>query len=374
MVPAASLPAATTHRFGLADVFPSCLAAVRGQRGPLGLPPVRHAVVVLVDGFGQLAVEAHRAYARRLLAAPRRDVIQSVFPSTTASALATLTTGVLPGRHGMVGYLGFDPGNDVVVNHLTGLGPDLDPATWQRMPTIFEQAADADIPAFAIGLARYADSGFTAAVLRGAAYRSGESIADRVSELRRIHAENDRSIAYLYAHEVDAAAHAHGVGSDAWVAALEEVDSAVGDFAARPGAGVGVLVTGDHGGLDIATEAHVIVDPALLEGVRHVSGEPRCLALHLEPGTDADAVVERWRAAEGTRSWVTARDEAIAAGFFGEVDPEVLPRIGDVLVLARKRIAYYVDPLDRGRAMIGQHGSVTPDETAVPLLRFGAFA
>jgi hypothetical protein len=70
---------------------------------------------------------------------------------------------------------------------------------------------------------------------------------------------------------------------------------------------------------------------------------------------------------------VATRDEAIAAGWFGDVDETVRPRIGDVIIAARKRYAYYVDPDDTARRMIGQHGSLTPDETGIPLLRFGAF-
>jgi len=367
------LPAARTHRFSLTDVLRNCLEAVCGDRGSLGLPTVDHAVVLLVDGLGTAPLEAHRAYARRLVAAPKSGVIQSVFPSTTASALASLTTGELPGVHGLVGYLGFDSSGDRVVNHLTGWGPELDPGTWQRVPTLFERAKERDVPAFAVGPARYRDSGFTAAVLRGAEYRPGATVADRLAEVRGIHAQHARSLTYVYAHEVDAAAHAKGVGSDRWTAALEEVDAAVAAFAGTLGPRAGLLVTGDHGGLDIPFDDHVIVDPALLDGVRHVSGEPRCLALHLEPGADAGEVLARWQAAEGRRAWIATRDEAVAAGFFGDVDRDVLPRIGDVLVAARARIAYYLDEDDPGRAMVGQHGSLTPEERDVPLLRFGAF-
>ena len=368
------LPAARTHRFSLADVLPNCLAAVRGTPGGLGLRRVAHAVVLLVDGLGQLALEAHRGHARHLLSAPVSGVIQSVFPSTTASALASLTTGVLPGVHGLIGYLGFDSGGDRVVNLLTGWGADLDPVTWQRVPTVFERAAAEGIPVFAVGPGRYRDSGFTAAVLRGAEYRAGESIAARLAEVARIHTRHERSISYVYAPEVDMAAHASGIASAAWLSALEEVDAAVGTFVARLGPRAGLLVTADHGGLDIPIDDQVIVDPALLDGVRHVSGEPRCLALHLEPGGDPVAVRDRWQAAEGRRAWVATRDEAVAGGHFGAVDADVLPRIGDVLVAARGRVAYYLDPLDRGRSMVGQHGSLTAEEVAVPLLRFGAFA
>lgn len=368
------LPAAKSHRFSLTDVLSNCLSAVRGERGNLSLPPVQHAVVLLVDGLGSVALEAHRGYARRLLAAPRAEVIQTVFPSTTASALASLTTGVLPGVHGLIGYLGFDSTGDRVINQLTGWGADLDPGSWQRVPTLFEKAAADGIPAYAVGPGRYRESGFTAAVLRGAEYRTGESIGARLAEVRRIHDSQERSLTYVYAPELDVVAHAKGIASDAWVAALEEVDAAVGTFAASLGSRTGLLVTGDHGGLDIPRDDHVILEPGLREGVRHVSGEPRCLALHLEPEADAAAVLARWEAAEGGRAWIATRDEILSAGFFGEVDPDVTARIGDIVVAARKRIAYYLDESDRGRAMIGQHGSLTPEEAHVPLLRFGAFA
>jgi predicted AlkP superfamily pyrophosphatase or phosphodiesterase len=367
------LPAAKTHRFSLTDVLSNCLLAVRGERGGLGLPPVRHGVVLLVDGLGSVALEAHRGYARRLLAAPRADVIQTVFPSTTASALASLTTGELPGRHGLIGYLGFDSTGDRIVNQLTGWGDGMDPGSWQRLPTLFEKAVDAGIPAFAVGPGRYHDSGFTAAVLRGAGYRAGESLAARFAEVRRLHAENERSLSYVYVPELDVAAHGAGIGSAAWTDALEEVDAAVGAFVASLGPQTGLLVTGDHGGVDIPRDDHVIVEPSLLAGVRHVSGEPRCLALHLDAGSDAREVAARWQDAEGARAWVATRDEVIHAGFFGDVDPDVMPRIADVFVAARKRVAYYLDPDDRGRSMVGQHGSLTADETAIPLLRFGAF-
>jgi hypothetical protein len=45
-------------------------------------------------------------------------------------------------------------------------------------------------------------------------------------------------------------------------------------------------------------------------------------------------------------------------------------RIGGVLVAARKRVAFYDDRAgeDPGRGMVGQHGSLTPDERSVPVI------
>jgi len=374
MLPAVQLPSARARRVGLADVLPNCLSALGSRRGSLGLPSVSHAVVLLADGLGLTALEARAGHARTLASRVGTDTaISSVFPTTTAAALATLTTGALPGQHGLVGYSVLDSANDRVVNQLTGWDDDGMTADWQRLPTLFEQADSAGLTSIAIGPARYAESGFTHAVLRGAEYRAGASIADRLERAREALA-GPPALIYVYVPELDTASHSHGLESPNWVAALEELDAAVGRFAPRLGPTHGLLVTADHGVIDVPHDAQIIVAPERLDGVRHVAGEPRCLQLHLEAGQSPDEHAERWRASEGSRAWVATRAQAVEAGWFGDVAPEVLPRIGDVLVAARKRVAYYADPDDRGRNMIGQHGSLSPDELTIPLLRFGAWA
>jgi len=129
--------------------------------------------------------------------------------------------------------------------------------------------------------------------------------------------------------------------------------------------------------VDVPRHRHVLLSDGddLVEGVRHIGGEPRMLHLYAEPG-ESGRVLSRWQEAESARSWVLGRDEAVRAGLFGPVAPGVLPRIGDVIVAARSGIAYYDDRLDDKGAqrMVGQHGSLTGDERSVPLIRLGAFA
>ncbi|CAN5158832.1 alkaline phosphatase family protein [soil metagenome] len=370
------LPALKTDGLRLADVLASSLIAVRREPNRLGLPPVDSAIVLLIDGLGGDALKARAGHARTLAGAlTGRSVIESGFPTTTAAAIATLTTGVPPGQHGLVGYSVLDPAHDRVVNQLSGWDDRLDPLTWQLVPTLFETASAEGIDAIAIGPERYHDSGFTRAVLRGARYLPAASIADRMNRAAESLRAPGRRLVYVYVPELDQAAHAHGADSAEWVRALESTDAAVAGLVAALGKRDGLLATADHGLLDIPQHAHVLVEGPLLQGVRFIAGEPRCLQLHLEPGADADAVAERWRDAEGHRAWVATRAEAVDAGWFGHVRPEVLPRIGDVLVAARKAVAYYDGRLanGQGRSMVGQHGSWSPAELRVPLLRFGAF-
>ena len=377
------LPATKTHRFSLADVLPSCLDSVLGRANSLGLPRVAKAVVLLVDGLGVHPLAARAGHARTLAPMVNREsTIGAGFPTTTAAALATLTTGTAPGEHGLVGYSVLDSANDRIVNQLNGWDDRIDPLTWQRMPTIFERAADDAIPSFVVATERYRHSGFTQAVLRGAEYRGAVSIADRLDAARDILDANDQAVVYVYVPELDMAAHAEGTESALWTRQLEALDDAVRTFAASLRRAEGMLLTADHGVLDVPHHSHVLFDetPALVDGIRFVAGEPRCIQLHFEPDASAAhraALVDHWRQAEGSRSWVVERDEAIAAGWFGPTVADiVVPRIGDVIVAARKRIAYYDtrSPDQAGRRMVGQHGSLSPDETAIPLLRFGAFA
>ncbi|MFM9876379.1 MAG: alkaline phosphatase family protein [Rhodoglobus sp.] len=377
------LPAPKPHGLSLADVLESCLAAVQGDANRLGLRRVDRAIVLLIDGLGAEALRATAGHARTLAGAlTSRSVIEAGFPTTTASALASLATGRLPGQHGLVGYSVLDAAHDRVVNQLSGWDADLDPATWQLLPTIFERAVQTGIEAVAVGPERYRNSGFSGAVLRGARYVSGASIAARMRRAAELAAEPGApALIYVYVPELDMAAHAHGWRSREWTTVLETTDAAVRQMATALGPRCGLLVTADHGIVDVPTRAHVLVDsePALLDGVRFIAGEPRCLQLHFEPDLSPGmmaARLEQWREAESERSWVVSRDELVASGWLGEVRPEVLPRIGDVIVAARKSIAYY-DSRTAGpqaRAMIGQHGSVTQTELRVPLLRFGSFA
>lgn len=376
------LPARQFSALRLADVLTSSLAAIQGRPNPLGLPLASKSVVVLADGLGVSSLRARAGHARFLSSLlTRASVIDGVFPATTAAGIATLTTGVEPGMHGLVGYRVLDADRDRVINQLTGWDTHVDPATWQLQRTVFELAAADGIPSFAIGPKKFTGSGFTQAVLRGATYVPAQSIADRFAAARHILDMEPSALIYLYVAELDMAAHAQGWESDAWLAELETLDGELARFSAELRGDEGLLVTADHGMIDVPQSKHILFDtvPALVAGVRHVGGDPRCLHLYLEPGQSgvtASSLAEAWRGVEGERAWVFTRDEAVAAGLFGTVHPEVLPRIGDVIIAARRVVAYYDsrEANQAGRSMVGQHGSLTDEELRVPLIRAGVFA
>lgn len=335
------------------------------------MTPLRQFVVIVVDGLGWSTLRARRGHARTL-ASLSGSKIRTVNPSTTGAALTSITTGQLPGSHGLVGYRIRHPEHGLVttLNDWEGI-PDV--RSWQHAPTVFEAAAEQGIQTTVIGRPAHEHGGLTRAILTGAQFQGGQRIEDRFALAQKVLRRGEPSLMYLYIDELDRAGHKEGSESDAWTRRLEQLDDALDAFLRQLPEQVGVCLTADHGMVDVHPEHHILLDDAaLLDGVEMIGGEPRMRYLYLNPGVDPNEVAERLRGREQNRAWVTTRDEAIESGMFGPVVHGVKDRIGDVLLCARKRIAYYLpDDSPASRTMIGQHGSFTDEETIVPLLFAG---
>lgn len=377
-------PAPPYGKATIAEVFTSA-AAVLGDTesvNVLKLPVAPRICVVLVDGLGKALLKNRSAHAPFLRSVMAQDsagahprTLTSAFPSTTATSLSSLGTGAVPGRHGMLGYDVLDPRQDKVVNLLGNWDPGVDPLQWQPVPTVFERLMER-VPCTTVSLPRFADSPLTRAALRGSRFMGASSPHGRVGAAIEALAATPTALVYLYWNELDKAGHSHGADSPAWEHALEELDSGMKRLAATAPANTLILLTADHGMVDVPYAARInyAADPALVAGVRHTAGEPRMVHLYLEEGAGVAAreqLMANWLAAHGKRAWVLSREQAIAAGYFGDVRPGMESRIGDVLIMAREPIAFYDLRRVRAQAMevVGQHGSLTKGEREVPLLR-----
>ncbi|WP_445154596.1 alkaline phosphatase family protein [Arthrobacter sp. Hor0625] len=383
----AGLPAPPAYgERSIAEVLVSAAASlgVPGFENRLNLPAARHVCVVLADGLGRQLLKqktAHTPFLRSVLQAGQGAVpvwLDAAFPSTTAASLASFGTGAPAGQHGMVGYDVLDPDQDRVVNMLGNWDEGVDPETWQPLPTVFERAAG-HVDVTTVGLPRFSGSAMTRAALRGGRFLPGTTSHARTAAAAEAMAGAERSLMYFYIHELDKAGHRHGCQSPQWEHQLEELDATVRRLNATLPPGTTVLVTGDHGMLDVPESQRIdfSADPALTAGVRHTAGEPRMVHLYLEDGTDdagAQRLLDAWRARFGDRIWAFTKADALAAGLFGPLRDGVGGRIGDVMIAARDALAFYDTRRVPARAMevVGQHGSLTKAEREVPLLCFSA--
>lgn len=372
------LPAAPAYgRSTVAEVFTSSAAAlgVPGFSNTLELPPARKVCVVLVDGLGAALLRqrsGHAPFLRQFLDSSRK--LGSVFPSTTAAAIASLGTGLPPGEHGLVGYDVLDPDQGRIVNMLGGWDSAVRPEHWQPHPTVFERVTE-QVPVTSVGLARFDGSGLTRAALRGGAYMAGSTPEARVQAVCQALTASDQALVYLYLNELDKTGHRAGCASPDWGDRLEDLDRTMRALTAKLPPHTLLLLTADHGMVDVVQSQQIDLsaDAALIDGVAHTGGEPRMVHLYTEPDLSEagmERLLESWRTAHGSRAWILTRAEAIAAGYFGSVAPGVVPRIGNILVAAREPVAFYDTRRVPASALqiIGQHGSMTRAEREVPLL------
>lgn len=372
----------------LAELLPSVLAVVTGAPGDVldlrdALGASRQICVLLADGLGWELLERNRDVAPTLAglrAARGSRALDTCFPSTTVTSLTSLGTGTAPGRHGLVGYTAWMREIGAVVNLIqfnrygeakpNTLVRYLVPESVQPNRTVFERAHAAGVATTTVSDRRFANSGLTRAALRGSRYVGWEDPEEIPGLVAGVLAEAGPNLVYAYDPRLDHAAHGVGTDGDAALAALTAVDAVVARLLHVLPRDTALLVTGDHGMVDVVG-GRVDIDDVddLKAGVRALGGEPRMRHVYAEAGAAGD-VLEAWEAYLGDVAWVRSRADAVAGGWFGpHTGPEARGRVGDVVVAYRGDGGVFCRRVDPRQArLVGHHGSFTDAEMVIPLL------
>lgn len=363
----------------LADVLPTALAAlgVPGADGdPLRrdeLDGVRRVAVLLLDGFGYHLL-GQAAQASATVGAMHHGElgiltpITATVPSSTPISLASLSCGMPPGEHGIIGFTLRVPDTGDLVTHIRWPGAP-DPETWQPRPTCFERAADAGVVCTVVSNGVFRDTGLTRAIYRGADWLPAIAPHEVAEGVVAALARGDRSLVYGYLPDVDTAGHFHGIGSPEWLEAVAKVSEAIDGILSGLPRDAALFVTADHGMVNVTDRLHVDQRPDLLHGVEAIGGDGRMRYLYAAAGA-TEEVRQAWSEAVGDRAELLGRDEAVDRGWYGpKVEPRNRERIGDLVVACKDTFAVVGvegEPPHVAR-LIGQHGGLTAAEMAIPL-------
>ena len=337
----------------------------------VGQSPMGRELLFLIDGFGFDTLATYADAMPTMSRMFNHGCIQTAFPSTTATSLATLTTGELPGAHGMLGYTVQVPRSGGRLLNALKWDERVDPENWQPIETLFQRAAAAGINVTHVAAKRYENSGFTRAVFRGAQYKGANLVADLISETK-LALHKAPSFVYLYLNDLDTAGHSDGVGSEKWIAALSMIDQMVSQLMKEVPKGTRIWVTSDHGMINVQEKIVIGLDNPLMQGVSVVAGEPRARHLYL----DSDSPTARaetaslWQEYLQDKALVLTREQAISSNLFGsEVSADALDRMGEVIAIARGGLVLLdADRVEKEGAMVGHHGADSDIESQVGLL------
>lgn len=349
----------------VASIVPSLLAPSPDARAwmPAAAREASQVVLLVLDGLGweQLRARSHLAPA---LAVMEGGPITSVAPTTTATALTSISTGLAPAEHGVVGYRVRVGERDVLnVLRWQTAGGDarqtVDPTTFQPRP-----AFGATSPPV-VTRAEFAATGFTVAHLAGARLHGWRLPSALVVEVRRLLHAGEPFI-YAYYDGIDKVAHDRGFG-EYYDAELAFSDQLVAALVATLPAGAALVVTSDHGQVQVGRSG-IHIDASLMADVDLLSGEARFRWLHARPGTARRLAGAAHRAYDEV-AWVRTRQEIVDEGWLGgRPGPEVARRLGDVALVPFAPVAF-LDPADVGESrLVCRHGSLTSAEALVPLL------
>jgi Type I phosphodiesterase / nucleotide pyrophosphatase len=367
-----------SHRF---DELPGLIEAKLGE----------HARVVLVyfDAFGWRFLDRHADHP--LFARADAERWSSCFPSTTTVHSTTIHSGLPLGEHGLYEWNVLEPRLNRLVTPLWFCF-----AGDERAGTLFDAGLTAHdlfpeqtlyrrllpVPSHVAMPAGIARSETSKLLLRPAIVHPFDDNREGLDRLCGALAAEERAYGTIYFGDADALMHMVGPEAPEVATLMEETLSAI---AAAPWPeGTLVLLTADHGMEGISPERTTYVNVAWPELAHHLAvgadgkplapaGSARDLFLHVLPDR-LDEVEARLGELLAEVAEVRKVEALLGEGLFGTNVTEALTsRLANLVVLpAPGEAAYWLEPGRFEQRFLGQHGGLTDNEKAIPLVSWVA--
>ncbi len=357
---------------------------------------VRKVILFLVDalGYNQLRSVLRsepNLIINELISRGRFSPLTSIFPSTTVAALTSLSTGLTPQEHGMLGFhlflreyatvadmIGFTPIHDGEHGRLLRMG--LEPQKFLRAETLGQRLANAGIPSYVLIKSIFKHSPLSKMFYNGAkAVHGFVNSSDMFVTLKRLVTQNpdERSCIMVYWDAIDSISHAYGPNSEAFAAEvrnlsyslerefMEQVDSQISGTTL-------LILTADHGQVTVPDNRLVRVD-------RHAkirdnlllppTGDFRAAYLYAKQGK-VEALRAYLKEQLSDQMVAIPSSKALSSGLwgYGDVHPEVPERMGNLVAIMRENYAFYSSVKEKPYYTGGKHGGLTPDEMLIPFL------
>ncbi len=336
--------------------------------------------LVVIDGIGERQLGRHLAAGggRQFWGVHPRRVITTVFPATTAAATTTLTTGASPTEHGVLGWHLHLPDLGLVSTILkattrTGMplaGQQFDFARYLALPSPLETTRGQRV---LLSFGAIPRSRFSRAGTHWTERRAFQTLTGMERCLIQFARGRSAGLAYAYWPLYDTLVHEYGSHHRRARQHLETIDAALSRLTDKfAGTGTILLVTADHGLVDVPPECRVDLRsvPGFYEALAMLpSGDARQVHCFVR-SAHARTFAARIRRSLGHACYCVPGAEILQSGLFGpgRPHPALASRTGDFVLLARDQYAF-ASPLPDERVdfLAANHGGMSADEMLVPL-------
>ena len=333
----------------------------------------RNILLVLLDGMGENLLR-RKLKADDFIVRHDAAAISAVFPSTTTAATTSLWTGLSPLEHGWLGWsLYFKEAGrmvDTFINRdsftrdeytATNLG-----ITYMPLPSTFDRLRGKVETHAVFPFPSYSTQGVDHPHVAA-------DFADQAKIAVDVCNKPGNHFMVIYNGEPDHTMHEKGVECPETQANFERLNRLVENMCAQLDGDTQVILTADHGLIDVTEMVELTDYPELIECLwMPTSVEMRAAAFYVKPHK-REQFEREFKKICGDDFLLLTREEVLKTNLLGRgtVHKKSDDFMGDYLACATgTRYLHYNTPASKPVSLIGQHAGLTEDEMTVPVVLF----
>ena len=352
------------------------------ESAPIELPEAKHYFLCLIDGLSDNLFFENRSHLSFFNTCNEHKTVTSGFPSTTATCLTSLATGLDPIEHGIVGSAFYN--NDKYFSPLRWSYLSAQDSSIQllesdiRVPKgIWSNMHNEGIKINAFLPFEIADSEFTKQVFSDAEIHSYKDDTSLVNKISQSTETAGKSFSYIYFGNLDYIGHLSGAGSKDWKDELIQLESIIENIRRVIPNDAALIVTADHGMINVDTKN--MIDIRKMTDLKNetllICGDIRARHIYLKPEYVKDINLDKWNGLLGENFNIYSRQNALDNQMFGtQKNSSLNHRLGDLIVVSKNQYGLLDSDsvYDQYQASwVGHHGAISDDEQILPLLIWG---
>lgn len=355
-----------------------------GSKAPESLKPFlnggrekKKRIFILLDGLGMAFQDLFPENG--FLVNSFKLALPTIYPSTTACVLTSIATLEYPHRHGVTGWYTRIPEKKINVTLLpwkeqitdTDIGDeDLTIDEVITAPSLFKSAGSR---VRLLCPSEYSGGKYNLWAHPSGKISSYSGVEDCFQKAEEwVRYTDDREILYIYIPDVDSKAHYYGTHSSEVIKKINLIDDELGKFAGNVEKEALLLITADHGLIDIPLERQLVLNK--MENVWplldcYPTGEAVNPIFHVREGSENEFREKFEKEYQGSFRLLSPAD-LIEFGLLNgcRIDSDLITRFGTFVGIALEPAAVRLDfPKRKTKKMIAFHGGLRPEEMVIPL-------